>query len=133
MNLKRILVVDDEPHLVRSISFILNKSGYEVYTAQDGEEALKRVFECKPELIYLDIMMPKMNGYDVCEKIRTMPEFRDIYIIMLSAKGGEIDKDKAFSSGANEFMSKPFSPMEIVAKTKKYDDEISSLNKTDGR
>jgi two-component system, OmpR family, alkaline phosphatase synthesis response regulator PhoP len=133
MNLKRILVVDDEPHLVRSISFILNKSGYEVYTAQDGEEALKRVSECKPELIYLDIMMPKINGYDVCEKIRTMPEFKDIYIIMLSAKGGEIDKDKAFISGANEFMSKPFSPMEIVAKTKKYYDEISSLNNTDGR
>jgi two-component system, OmpR family, alkaline phosphatase synthesis response regulator PhoP len=116
MDKKRILVVDDEPHLIRSLTFILTKEGYEVDMANDGEEAMRKVKEKKPDLIFLDIMMPKMNGYEVCEKIRNTPELKDIYIIMLSAKGWEKDKEMGLSVGANEFMSKPFSPLAVVAR-----------------
>jgi two-component system, OmpR family, alkaline phosphatase synthesis response regulator PhoP len=115
MILKRILVVDDEPHLIRSLSFVLNKAGYEISTAADGEEALIKLVEFKPELIFLDIMIPKKNGYEVCETIRKMPEYKDIYIIVLSAKGGDIDREKALGLGANEFLSKPFSPLNVLA------------------
>ena len=119
MGSKRILIVDDEPHLVRSLSFILAKEGYDVVNAGDGEEALQKVSEQKPDLMFLDIMMPKMNGYEVCETLRKIPELKDIYIIILSAKGWEIDKAKALSVGADEFMSKPFSPLDVVSKVKK--------------
>jgi CheY-like chemotaxis protein len=119
--LKRILVADDEPHLIRSISFVLNKAGYEVCTANDGDEALKKLVDFKPELIFLDIMMPKKNGYEVCEEIRQMPDYKDTHIIVLSAKGGDIDKEKAFNVGANEFISKPFSPLEVISRLKNKD------------
>jgi two-component system alkaline phosphatase synthesis response regulator PhoP len=119
MNNKKILVVDDEPHLIRSLTFILAKEGHELSMALDGEEALKKIAENKPDLIFLDIMMPKKNGYEVCETIRSVAELRDIYIIMLSAKGWDIDRAKATTVGANEFMSKPFSPLEVVARVRK--------------
>jgi DNA-binding response OmpR family regulator len=118
MSLKRILVADDEPHLIRSLSFILNKAGYEIVTASDGEEALKKMAEFKPEMIFLDLMMPKKNGYEVCQSIRKTPEYKDVYIIVLSAKGGDIDREKALNLGANEFMSKPFSPLDVLSKIK---------------
>jgi len=116
---KRILVVDDEPHLIRSLTYILAKEGYQVTMAVNGEDALKQISAGKPDLIFMDIMMPKKNGYEVCEIIRRIPELNDIYIIMLSAKGWEIDRNKAISVGANEFMSKPFSPLDVVARVKK--------------
>jgi CheY-like chemotaxis protein len=118
MSLKRILVVDDEPHLIRSITFILNKLGYELSSASDGDEALLKLVEFKPDLIFLDIMMPKKNGYEVCEEIRRMPEYKGTYIVVLSAKGGDIDREKAFSVGANEFISKPFSPLDVMSRLK---------------
>jgi two-component system, OmpR family, alkaline phosphatase synthesis response regulator PhoP len=119
MSKKRILVVDDEPHLIRSLSFILAKEGYQVDMAVDGEEALKKVSENRPDMVFLDIMMPKKNGYEVCQTIRSIPELNDIYIIMLSAKGWEIDREQALRVGANEFMSKPFSPLEAVSRARK--------------
>jgi DNA-binding response OmpR family regulator len=119
MNSKCVLVVDDEPHLIRSLAFVMSREGYEVITAANGEEALEKAIEKKPGLIFLDIMMPKKNGYEVCEAIRQMPELKNTHIIMLSAKGRESDKDKALSVGADEFMSKPFSPLEVVSRVKK--------------
>jgi DNA-binding response OmpR family regulator len=118
MSLERILIVDDEPHLIRSLSFILSKAGYEICTASDGLEALQKLAEFKPDLIFLDIMMPKKNGYEVCEEIRKMPEYNDVYIIVLSAKGGDIDRLKALTVGVNEYMTKPFSPLDMLAKIK---------------
>lgn len=115
---KKILVVDDEPHLVRSLTFILQKEGYGVITAVDGEDALQKVRESKPDLMFLDVMMPKKNGYEVCHEIKNSPELKDIYIIMLSAKGQVADREKGREVGADEFMTKPFSPMEVTAKVK---------------
>jgi two-component system, OmpR family, alkaline phosphatase synthesis response regulator PhoP len=129
MNSKHILVVDDEPHLIRSLTYILAKEGYAVTMAGDGEEALIKVAENRPDMIFLDIMMPKKNGYEVCETIRSTPAWKDIYIIMLSAKGWDIDREKALNVGANEFMSKPFSPLEAVSRARKALDPQPTLER----
>ncbi|HSW58218.1 MAG TPA: response regulator [Dehalococcoidales bacterium] len=119
MTNKKILVVDDEPHLIRSLTFILAREGYEIATASNGEEALLKIGESLPDLIFLDIMMPKKNGYEVCEAIRNVLGLKNIYIIMLSAKGWDIDRSRALMVGANEFMSKPFSPLDVISRVRK--------------
>jgi DNA-binding response OmpR family regulator len=115
---KRILVVDDEPNVVRTLTYVLKKEGYEVSSAVNGEEALARVRELKPSLMFLDVMMPKKNGYEVCQELKNDSSFSDIHIVMLSAKGQESDKAKALSMGANEFMTKPFSPLGVIGRVK---------------
>ncbi len=122
----KILVVDDEPHLLRSLTYVLNKEGYQVSMAGDGEEALRKIAEDPPHLIFLDVMMPKKNGYEVLEALRAVPECRNIYVIILSAKGSDHDRTKALSMGANEFISKPFSPIEVVARVKNIINPASS-------
>ena len=114
----KILVVDDEPHVIRTLTFVLSKEGYEVSSAGDGEEAMAKVRESKPNLMFLDVMMPKKNGYEVCRDLKSDASFRDIHIVMLSAKGQEADKEKALNLGADEFMSKPFSPLGVIEKVK---------------
>jgi DNA-binding response OmpR family regulator len=116
---KKILVVDDEPHLVRSLTFILEKAGYIVSSASNGEEALSKIQQTKPNLVFLDVMMPKKNGYEVCEEIKKSSELKDIYVIILTAKGQETDREQGLKAGANEFITKPFSPLEIMARVKK--------------
>ena len=115
---KRILVVDDEPHAIRALTFILKKEGYDVYSALNGEEAMARVRESKPDLMFLDVMMPKKNGFEVCQEIKGDPGLSDIYIIMLTAKGQEKDREKGLSLGADEFVTKPFSLTDIVARVR---------------
>lgn len=113
---KKVLVVDDEANLTRSVAFILRKEGYEVEVASNGEEAIAKARSLKPSLILLDIMMPKKNGYEVCQEIREDPELRSIYVIMLTAKGQAVDREKGMSFGADDFITKPFSPGIIVEK-----------------
>jgi DNA-binding response OmpR family regulator len=115
---KKILVVDDEPNVVRTLTFVLVKEGYEVSSAVNGEEALVKARESKPNLMFLDVMMPKKNGYEVCQELKSDAGTRDIHIIILSAKGQEADKEKALSVGANEFMTKPFSPITVIGRVK---------------
>jgi DNA-binding response OmpR family regulator len=115
---KKVLVVDDEPHVVRTLTFVLKKEGYEVFSATNGEEAVNQVHELKPDLIFLDVMMPKKNGYEVCQELKSQADFNSIYIIVLSAKGQEADKEKAISLGANEFITKPFSPAGVISRVK---------------
>jgi two-component system alkaline phosphatase synthesis response regulator PhoP len=115
---KKILVVDDEPHVIRTLTFVLSKEGYEVSSAGDGEEAIAKVRELKPNLMFLDVMMPKKNGYEVCQELKSDSSFSDIHIVMLSAKGQEADKERALNLGADEFMSKPFSPLGVIEKVK---------------
>lgn len=118
MNEKRILVVDDEPYVIRSLTFVLKKEGYDVSSAADGEETMVKIRESKPDLMFLDVMMPKKNGYQVCQEIKSDPELSDIYIIMLTAKGQEADREKGLSLGANEFITKPFSPAKVVKRVR---------------
>ncbi len=110
----KVLVVDDEANLTRSITFILRKEGYEVEVASNGEEAINKALQLKPNVMLLDIMMPKKNGYEVCQEVREDPDLRDIYIIMLTAKGQEVDREKGLEMGADEFITKPFSPSLVV-------------------
>jgi len=117
MNNTKIMLVDDENLVIRSLSFVLGKEGYQIETAANGEEALVKARVFQPDIMFLDIMMPLKNGYEVCQEMRQDPLLKETYIIMLSAKGWDIDRAKALSVGANEFMSKPFSPREVVART----------------
>ena len=115
---RKILVVDDEPNVVMTLTFVLKKEGYDVSSATNGEEAIAKVHESKPSLMFLDVMMPKKNGYEVCQELKSDVNLRDIHIVMLSAKGQEADKEKALSMGANEFITKPFSPIGIIGRVK---------------
>ncbi len=115
---KKILVVDDEPNVVRTLTFVLKKEGYDVSSAVNGEEAIAKVRESKPSLMFLDIMMPKKDGYEVCRELKNDLNLRDIHIVMLSAKGQEADKEMALNAGANEFMTKPFSPIGVIGRVK---------------
>ena len=109
-----ILVIDDEPYILRSLSYLLQREGYRVATASNGEEGLQRVRSLHPPLVFLDIMMPHMNGYEVCEQVKQDPTLENTYVIMLSAKGQQVDRERGLAQGANEYMTKPFSPREVV-------------------
>jgi len=114
MSRGRILVVDDEIYIVHILDFSLGMEGYEVITALDGEEALQKVKETKPDLIVLDIMMPKMDGYETCKVLKSSAETKDIPIILLSAKGRNVDMQTGYDVGANDYITKPFSPRKLV-------------------
>ncbi|MBQ6820123.1 MAG: response regulator transcription factor [Clostridium sp.] len=115
---KKILVVDDEDHIVELISYNLINSGYEVITANNGVDAVKLAKEEKPNLILLDLMIPILDGYDVCKAIRRDTHTKDISIIMLTAKGEELDKILGLELGADDYITKPFSIRELMARIK---------------
>ena len=110
----KILVVDDEPFICRSLTFVLRKGNYEVLEARNGEEALAAIREHKPDLVFLDVMMPKINGFEVTQKVRADSAFDDMKIILLTAKGQECDREVGKDAGANDYMTKPFSPSKIL-------------------
>ncbi len=118
---KRILIVDDEPHiriLMEQTLEELEDEGVELLTAANGEEALETIQLEKPELVFLDVMMPKMNGFEVCNAVKNELKIPDVYIIMLTAKGQEFDRQKGNDVGANLYMTKPFDPDEVVEKSR---------------
>jgi len=111
---KKILIVDDEPHIVELVRVCLEDTNYDVIEAYDGEEAIDKARSEVPDLILLDIMLPKMDGYDVCRKLKSNDDTSNIPVVMLTAKGQEVDKVKGFQSGANSYMTKPFSPLRLL-------------------
>jgi two-component system, OmpR family, alkaline phosphatase synthesis response regulator PhoP len=110
----RILVVDDEIYIVHILDFSLGMEGYEVVTALDGEQALEKARSEKPDLIVLDIMMPKLDGYETCKRLKADPETKDVPVILLSAKGRNVDQKVGFEVGADDYITKPFSPRKLV-------------------
>jgi two-component system, OmpR family, alkaline phosphatase synthesis response regulator PhoP len=114
MTQRTILVVDDEPFICRSLTFVLRKDNYRVLEARNGEEALAAIREHKPDLVFLDVMMPKLNGFQVTEQVRADKELANVKIILLTAKGQESDRDLGKTAGANDYMTKPFSPTKIL-------------------
>ena len=110
----RVLVVDDEANILLSLEFLMKKAGYDVRTARDGEEALAEMRKARPDLVLLDVMMPKRNGFDVCEIIRANPEWKDMRVIMLTAKGRDVEREKGLAVGADDYITKPFSTREVV-------------------
>ena len=110
----KVLIADDEPNIVTSLEYLMTKRGYRVEVARDGEEALALVESFQPDLVLLDVMMPRRSGYEVCQKIRSREDWRHIRIVMLSAKGREAEVSKGLSLGADAYVTKPFSNRELV-------------------
>ena len=115
---KKILIADDEPNIVISLEFLLKREGYAVVVAHNGVEALARVRAERPDMAILDVMMPQRNGFEVCQDLRQDPEFADLRIMMLTAKGRDTEVSKGLALGADVYMTKPFSTRELVAKVK---------------
>ena len=113
-----VLVVDDEPFICRSLSFVLRKGNYNVVEARNGEEALAAVRQHKPDLVFMDVMMPKLNGFDVCAAIKQDPELRSTRVILLTAKGQDSDREVGTRAGADAYMTKPFSPTKILERAR---------------
>jgi DNA-binding response OmpR family regulator len=113
---KKVLIADDEPNIVTSLEYLMQKSGYEVKIARTGDEALALVESFLPDLVLLDVMMPRKSGYEVCQQIRERPDWQHIKVVMLSAKGREAEVNKGLSLGADTYVTKPFSNQELIAK-----------------
>ncbi|HUS89355.1 MAG TPA: response regulator transcription factor [Desulfosporosinus sp.] len=128
-----ILVVDDEEPIQELLRFNLEKEGYLVCVAKDGQEALKHVENDQPDLLVLDLMLPGMDGLEVCRKLRSNPKFQQIPIIMLTAKGEEIDKVLGLELGADDYMTKPFSPRELLARIKARLRRLNSQEEADAQ
>jgi DNA-binding response OmpR family regulator len=110
----KVLVVDDEPFICRSLSFVLRKEDFEVFEARNGEEALEVIRSQRPDLVFLDVMMPKINGFEVTRTVKADPELAGTLIVLLTAKGQEADRQTGLDSGADSYMTKPFSPTKIL-------------------
>jgi len=117
---RSVLVVDDEPNIVLSLEFLMKQAGYEVRVARDGEAALQAIEDRAPDLVLLDVMLPKRDGYDVCQAIRADPRWAGVRILMLTARGREIEREKGLALGADEYITKPFSTREVVERVKHY-------------
>jgi two-component system, OmpR family, alkaline phosphatase synthesis response regulator PhoP len=113
---KKVLIVDDEPNIVAALDYLLQRSGYEVRIASNGEEALQEVESFGPDLVLLDVMMPQRSGYEVCQRIRERADWSRIKIVMLSARGREAEVNKGLSLGADLYITKPFSNAELLAR-----------------
>ncbi len=115
---KRILIVDDEPNILISIEFLMKREGYDVAIARDGEEGLAAIRAQRPDLVVLDVMMPKRDGFEVCTEVRADQSLSEVRILMLTAKGREAEVKKGLALGADAYIPKPFSTQELVAKVK---------------
>lgn len=113
---KKVLIVDDEPNIVLSVEFLMRREGHEVVTASDGQEAIELLAATKPDLMILDVMMPRKNGFEVCAEVRADPTLSRMPILMLTAKGREAEMKKGISLGADAYITKPFSTHDLVAK-----------------
>jgi DNA-binding response OmpR family regulator len=113
------LVVEDEPNIVDSLSFLMKQAGLTVQVARDGDAALRFMESRVPDLVLLDVMLPRRDGYDVCRAIRANPAWRDVKVIMLTAKGRELDRRKGLELGADDYVTKPFSTRDIVERVRR--------------
>lgn len=114
----RVLVVDDEPNIVLSLEFLMQQAGFEVSTAQDGETALQLVGQTPPDLLLLDISLPGISGFEVLEALRAQDAFKKLPIVMLTAHGREVEREKGLALGADDYITKPFSTRQLVEKVK---------------
>ena len=115
---KKVLIADDEQNIVISLEFLMKREGYQVEVANDGEEAVRRIRASRPDLVLLDVMMPKKSGFEVCQEIRSDPEMAGVRILTLTAKGRDTEVAKGLALGADAYMTKPFSTRELVDKVR---------------
>jgi DNA-binding response OmpR family regulator len=109
-----VLIVDDEPNILLSLQFLMKKAGYQVRTATDGELALAEIAKEKPDLVLLDVMMPKLDGFSVCQRIRAEPDWQSVRVIMLTARGRDVEREKGLAFGADDYITKPFSTKDAI-------------------
>ena len=114
----RILIADDEPNIVASLEFLMRRCDYEVCVARDGDEALQLAETFRPDLVLLDVMMPRRSGFEVCRLLRENAALRPMRIVMLSARGRDVEVGKGLALGADAYVTKPFSTKELVAKVR---------------
>jgi len=117
--MQSILIADDDQTVVVSLQYLLEQAGFQVVVAHDGQEALDAMRRDVPDLLLLDVMMPRLSGYDVCERIRESPTWRHVRILMLTAMGGEIEARKGLALGADDYMTKPFATQELLSRIKR--------------
>ena len=115
---KRVLIADDEPNIVTSLECLMERAGYETRVAANGQEALDLAASFRPDLLLLDVMFPVKSGYEVCQQLKSQPATRDIKVVMISAKGRDVEVAKALELGADAYVTKPFSTRELVAKVR---------------
>jgi len=128
---KKILVVDDERHIVRLVQVNLERAGYQVVTAFDGKEALKKVDAEKPNLIVLDVMMPHMDGFETLKRLRANAATKSIPVIMLTAKAQDADVFRGWASGVDCYLTKPFNPMELLTFVKRIFESYDEMERGD--
>lgn len=116
---KRVLVVDDEPNIVLSLEFLMRRAGFEVQVARDGREALAALAGAPPDLLLLDVTMPELDGYEVCERVRAKPAWDATRIIMLTARGRDVERERGLALGADAYVTKPFSTRDLVEQAKR--------------
>ena len=114
MEKPRVLIVEDEPHILLSLEVLLGRAGYATISASDGEEGLNLIQRLRPDVVLLDVMMPKRNGYEVCQAVKSDPDLRAIPVIMLSAKGQEVEVLRGLDLGAAAYVTKPFGNAEVL-------------------
>ncbi len=112
--MKKILIVDDEPNILLSLEFLMKKQGYDVFIARDGKEALSSINQEKPDVVILDIMMPEVDGYEVCKHVKENHLFQDTKVIFLSAKAKDNDIELGYQLGADLYLTKPFSTRNLI-------------------
>lgn len=117
--MRSVLIVDDEPNIVLSLQFLMKKAGFDVRTARDGEEALAEIARAAPDLVLLDVMMPKRDGFDICQTVRANPAWQGIRIVLLTAKGRDVEREKGLALGADDYVTKPFSTRDVLARIEK--------------
>ncbi len=115
---RSVLVVDDEPNILLSLEYLMKRAGYVVRSATDGEQALASITADPPDLVLLDINIPKRNGYEVCEAVRANPALANVRILMVTAKGREVEIEKGLAMGADGYQTKPFSTKELAEKVR---------------
>ncbi|HEX9721240.1 MAG TPA: response regulator [Ramlibacter sp.] len=116
---KTVLIADDEPNIVISLEFLLEQDGYRVLLARDGHEALEAIEREVPDLVLLDVMLPRLSGYDVCQRIRQKPELAKVRVIMLTARGREVEVTKGLALGADAYVTKPFSTRDLLVQIRR--------------
>lgn len=115
---RTVLIADDEPNIVISLEFLLTQEGYRVQVAHDGQEAWDAIQRQPPDLVLLDVMLPHLSGFDVCQKIRENPAWQGVRIVMLTAKGREVEISKGLALGADAYITKPFATQELLARVR---------------
>ena len=120
----QILIVDDEPIILKVLSLVFKKEGYSVETSMDGKEGMRKIKELRPKVVMLDVMLPEKSGFDICSEVKADPEFKDIYIILLTARGQESDIEKGYSIGADDYIVKPFDLLDVVKRIKELQERL---------